>query len=379
MSYNSNYHPMYFLKRQWPVYLSGLLNILIIFLTVNQLTPRLDDASVYIVLLLITTINSWIGGMRYGFFSIAISVFITLYYFVFLQFSHSYILFNNSLKIILFLVTGIAINVIIEKYKQTNLVNEYEEKLEKLKKYIKNLEAEREKMQIEIKSRDEFLSIASHELKTPLTSMLLKIQMLLHSIRNVSLANFSVENLLKQLETAEQQTQRLSLMINDLLNVSLITTGKLHLELSEENFMEIVKEVVNEFSEKLEKEGIPLLIEGDEDIMIKVDKLRMEQVITNLVMNAIKYGNGKPIDIKVRKNNHHAKISITDYGIGIASDQKERIFNLFERGIHDNSVKGLGVGLYIARQIVKAHQGSIHVDSDGASGSTFTVELPISQ
>ncbi|KKQ14801.1 MAG: Sensory box histidine kinase [Candidatus Daviesbacteria bacterium GW2011_GWA1_36_8] len=231
--------------------------------------------------------------------------------------------------------------------------------------------------QSEIKLRDEFLSMASHELKTPLTSMLLQIQSALHNIKNVSLANFSVANLLKMLESVETQTERLSKMINDLLNVSLITTGKLELEKENFDLSKTVREVVNRFVEKLEKEGYTLSLEADKEILGNWDKLRIEQVITNLLTNAIKYGDKKPIEVRVINFNKSGKIHVKDQGIGIPAELQKKIFEKFERAVTSSQFQGSGLGLYITNQIVKAHNGKVHLKSREGKGSTFIVELPV--
>ncbi len=207
--------------------------------------------------------------------------------------------------------------------------------------------------------------------------MLLQLQTALHNIRNVSLANFSVEKLLKMLESAEQQTNRISKMINDLLNVSLITTRKLDLELREVDLSKLTKEVVESFSERLEHEGYKLKLDADSSVVGKWDKIRIEQAVSNLLSNAIKYGDRKPIEVKVTNHNETAKISVVDHGIGIPTEHRENIFALFERAPPQDKYKGLGVGLYITNQIVKAHHGNIRVDSRENKGSTFTIELPL--
>lgn len=230
----------------------------------------------------------------------------------------------------------------------------------------------------EVKARDEFLSIASHELKSPLTAMLLQIQTALHNVKNVSLANFSVAKLLTMLESVEHQTTRLSKMISDLLNISLITTKKLDLEPEKVDLTELAQNVIDNFSDKLTKDGYDLQLEYDKPVIGQWDKVRIEQVITNLITNAIKYGDGKPIHVKIANSDNKGRISITDRGIGIPDEQQGKIFALFERA--DGTKKGyqgLGVGLYITDQIVKAHGGQIKLKSKPGSGSTFTVELPL--
>jgi len=231
---------------------------------------------------------------------------------------------------------------------------------------------------MEIRSRDEFLSIASHELKTPLSATLLKLQTALHNIRSTSLANFSVQNLMDMLLSSEQQTQRLSKMIGDLLDVSLVRTGRIELELEKADLNVITKDVIKGFIEKAKKENIDIRLKAMDSVQGKFDKLRIEQVLINLLTNAMKYGKQKQIDVRVEKANNIGKVTITDYGIGIPSQQKEKIFELFDRGMQNGQRNGLGVGLYITNQIVKAHKGKLKLESKEGKGSTFYVEIPLS-
>lgn len=253
----------------------------------------------------------------------------------------------------------------------------YKQKEKEYLELISQLQKENVQQQKEIKSRDEFLSIASHELKTPLSAMLLQIQTALHNIRNVSLANFSVEKLLNMLQSTEQQSKRLSKMINDLLNVSLIRTGRLDLEKENVDLGQLVKDVVDRFSEKGEREGSPLYLTSNEKVVGNFDKLRIEQAVTNLVSNAIKYGDHEPIEIHVGKKDNIGKITVIDHGIGIPKDRQERIFERFERAVSNHNYKGLGVGLYITRHIVHTHNGRITLESNPNSGSKFTIDLPL--
>ncbi len=208
--------------------------------------------------------------------------------------------------------------------------------------------------------------------------MLLQIQLVLHNIRNVSLANFSIGNLLKMLDNAERQSKRLSKMIGDLLNVSLITTGRIDLELQPTNLAEITKTVVDNFSERMQKEGYEVKLQVlSEQINGSWDRIRIEQVITNLLTNAIKYGNKKPISIVLSQSQNKALLSVSDQGIGIPEEKKELIFARFARAVPAQQYDGLGVGLFITNQIVTAHGGKIKVESKPNKGSKFTVELPL--
>jgi signal transduction histidine kinase len=228
-----------------------------------------------------------------------------------------------------------------------------------------------------VQARDEFLSIASHELKTPLTSMLLQLQTVLRSIKSQSLADFSIEKTMVSLESTISQSKRLSKLVNDLLNISLITTGRLELEKEKTDLARTVKEVVARFEEQASREGSKITTDLSSKIIGNWDRIRLEQVVTNLVSNAIKYGNGKPIKVELTKNKKYSVLKVIDQGIGIPKEQQEKIFDRFQRGQVNSSIKGLGVGLYLISEIVKAHHGKISVESSSEKGSTFTVQLPL--
>lgn len=336
-----------------------------------------QHATYFILCLGAVAIGTWYAGQKVGYTSTAILTPAIAY--LFFPPHYSLILSDISylIDILIFLFSSITIIVIIEHAKNPNDIIMYKEKEKIYLRRIANLEEKNVTLQKEVKARDDFLSIASHELKTPLAAMLLQIQTALHNIRTVSLANFSVESLLKMLQSTEQQSKRLSKMINDLLNVSLITTGRLDLEKEEVDLSQLVKEVVEHFAEKAEKEGSPIAVSATEPVVGDWDKLRISQAITNLISNALKYGHGKPIAIAVTKHKSVARLTIADHGIGIPLDRQERIFERFERGVSNHDYKGLGVGLYISQQIVNTHQGKIKLNSTVNEGSTFVIELPL--
>lgn len=358
-------------------YLLTILSLIFIFLFITQASVFIGKSATYLVFLILITLNVWYGGRKLGYITTIICIIHFLLFFIIPTRLNSLLILTYSIESILFLALSILIISFIEKYKKTDIVRKHVKRENELIIETRMLDRKIKSLQKDVKTRDEFLSIASHELKTPLTSMLLKIQIILHNIRNVSLANFSVSNLMQQLETAEAQTKRLSELINDLLNVSLITTGRMKLTKKEENMTSIVKEVINEFKERINEEGIKLISRLDNGLNASVDRVRIEQVLSNLLSNAIKYGNKKPIDIKLTGDKSKIILSVIDHGIGIPADAKDRIFTLFERGRHDGKIQGLGVGLYIANQIIKAHDGKIKVKSSENHGSEFIVELPV--
>lgn len=325
-------------------------------------------------------LSSWYFGLWAGITATVISAFVSTLFIIPPYSFYSLLQPAGIIEITAFVCEGLIISYVIDSRDKKTKILEYRELQKNLRKRILELEIENELTKKEIKSRDEFLSIASHELKTPLTSMLLQTQHAIHSMKNVSLANFSIESLLHMLESAENQTKRLSRMINDLLNVSLITTGNLQLEFEEVNLNLLVKEVLGEFSPRIAKENYEVKLVEEDKIESHWDKIRVEQAFSNIISNALKYGNRKPITITIKKNKHYAKVSVADMGMGIAKEKQKKIFELFERGGIEKDrkgQKGLGVGLYITRQITHAHGGDIEVSSKVGKGSVFTMLLPL--
>lgn len=224
--------------------------------------------------------------------------------------------------------------------------------------------------------RDEFLSIASHELKTPLTSLRLQLEIAQRQVKPEQGTAPSPERLAKVFGVATAQVDKLNSLVEDLLDVSRIELGKLTYEFQKEDLREIVRSVTERFADALRAQACPLTIEAPEPIEIRCDRFRMEQVVTNLLSNAMKYGPGGPIRISLAKAESKARLAVSDSGIGIPEDKLELIFNRFERAADKSNVGGLGLGLYISREIVRAHGGDIRAISELGKGSTFLVELP---
>ncbi len=357
-------------------YGAAVVLALLAFFLAFVITPIAGSFAYIILFFPVITVSARFGGLKAG---VLTAVLLTCGALYLLLYRHTTVVPSEMVSYVtLFIVVleGLFISYIIDKsIQQTELV-EYRKREADYLHRITILEQKYHKAEDEIRARDEFLSIASHELKTPLTSMLLQLQTALHNIRNVSLANFSVENLMKMLDSAEHQSKRLSKMINDLLNVSLITTGKLHLELEDFDMKDLVNDVVVQFAEKLKRQGYTLDLETDKEIHVHWDKLRIEQVLTNLISNAMKYGKNNPITVKVKKHGDKVKITVTDQGIGIPAEKLKTVFGRFERAVSAQDYKGLGIGLYITHQIVAAHGGLIHIESKVDKGSSFIVEMP---
>ena len=224
-----------------------------------------------------------------------------------------------------------------------------------------------------VRIRDEFLSIASHELRTPITPLRLQLQATLRQLRKGEIGTTDVE---ARTETALRQTERIATLVNDLLEVSRISMGRLTLQAEAMDLGESAREVVEQHEWEARNAGCALSLRAD-PVVGRWDKLRIEQVLTNLLANAIKYGAGKPVEVAVERVDGTATLMIRDHGIGISKEDQERIFDRFERAVSVRSYGGMGLGLYVARQIVLAHGGSIRIQSAPGQGSTFTVNLPL--
>jgi PAS domain S-box-containing protein len=226
-----------------------------------------------------------------------------------------------------------------------------------------------------IGDREKFLSIASHELKTPLTSLQLQLQVALRMLKKGG--PDALKTAVAQLTIAERQGFRIGKLVNDLLDISRITAGKLDLEIDDCDLSELIRSVATHFSAELADKGVTVEIRSPEPVWGRWDRFRLDQVVTNLLSNAIKYGDGKPIAITVEAvNKSDVKIIVRDQGIGMEPDFLNKIFTPFEQGEPSAQRGGLGLGLYISRQIIEAHGGRITVTSMPGEGSTFIVQLP---
>jgi PAS domain S-box-containing protein len=227
-----------------------------------------------------------------------------------------------------------------------------------------------------IRARDEFLSVASHELRTPLSALQLQIQTLLQPPRRSPQAVLSPEQIKAKLEMAYRQTERLTRLVGELMDVSRITAGRLRLQLEEIDLSAVVRDVVGRFGEEATRTHSNVEINAVTPVVGRWDRIRMEQVVANLLTNAFKFGGGKPVAITVEERGAVGRLVVVDHGIGIAAEDVERIFQRYEQAISSRAFGGLGLGLYIARQIIEAHGGSIRVESRLGAGSKFTIDLP---
>jgi signal transduction histidine kinase len=234
----------------------------------------------------------------------------------------------------------------------------------------------RQKAERAISSRDEFLSVASHELKTPLTSLKLQLQMAERRVKPELGLMPVPEKIVHSIRSSLKQTERLTKLVDELLDVSRIQSGKLMFQFEELKLQEVLGEVIARFDDQLRQVNCLIQTEIPSELRVNWDRSRFEQVVANLLSNAIKYAPGKPIHIKSSLAGTMVRFVVQDFGPGIPKEKQDRIFDRFERATHSRNISGLGLGLYIVRQIIDGHRGSIHVESEPELGSSFVIDIP---
>jgi PAS domain S-box-containing protein len=223
-----------------------------------------------------------------------------------------------------------------------------------------------------VRMRDEFLAIASHELRTPLSTLVLRLGLLeRHAITgNMAQVQASVDR-------AKDQTERMRRLVDRLLDVSQLASGRLELELEDGDLGEVVKEAVERFSEVASNAKCEIRLTAPSGIIARVDKFRLDEAIGNVISNAIKYGPGKPITVDLKAKDGKATLVVQDRGIGIPPDDLSRVFGRFERTTISHNYGGLGLGLYIANQVIEQHEGSIRAENRSGGGVRIVIELPL--
>jgi len=235
----------------------------------------------------------------------------------------------------------------------------------------------REQLEAALRARQDFLSIAGHELKTPLTSVMLNLHAM--DVALQARLNIDDDRVLVRWQALGRELRRLDRLVEQLLDISRITAGKMPLIPERVDLGELVREVVDRFWSPSMEPGI-IDVKQTGPVEGFWDRWRLDQILTNLLSNAIKYGQGRPISIEFGpvgpEHGSDVSIAVRDRGIGMSPDALGRIFDRFERAVTDREYGGFGLGLWIARQVVQAMDGTITAESEPGRGSTFTVRLP---
>jgi signal transduction histidine kinase len=218
-----------------------------------------------------------------------------------------------------------------------------------------------------VAARDALFSVAAHDLQTPITALLLQLQM----AKRIN----DPEQTERSLDVAIRQTRRLSEMIEQLMDVSRIRSGHMVLERTDFDLAALAEDVVDRLAPQAAEANCTVELDLDE-VRGSWDRTRLEQVVTNLLVNATKYAPGGPIRVRVHARQDTAILRVTDSGPGIPADKRERIFDRYERGEPESKASGLGLGLFIVKQIVQLHGGSVRVETGASGGAEFVVEIP---
>ncbi len=226
-----------------------------------------------------------------------------------------------------------------------------------------------------VRAREEFISVAAHELRTPLTAMLLQLQRLEALSAGEVRSDASRRD--ECASRAVAAAQRFAALVDGLLDASRLTHGYIHLNLEDFDLASATREVIDRLASTAKRAGCELRLEAPSSVPGRWDLLRVEQVLTNLLSNALKYGAGRPVHVVVERRDDRAHIEVRDHGIGIPPEIAGKIFERFGRAGSISHYGGLGLGLYLARQVIEAHDGTIRFESRPSEGCTFSIDLPL--
>lgn len=271
------------------------------------------------------------------------------------------------------------VQVFVALYRQRTELRRQLVALEEARRRQQALVSELQTAQVDLKRalqmRDEFMSMVVHELRTPLSVLAMEVRVRQHQIAAGNATFFATDNLGKMFERDQRQVRSLTRLIDDMLDVSQIQHGKLSIRRGRCDLTAMLRRVVGEVQGQ--RGDVPITLTADGvDVVGEWDEFRLEQVVVNLLTNALRYGGGKPIEVVLSELPGAAIIRVSDQGVGIALEDRSRVFEQFVRVGDRLRTPGLGLGLYITKQLVEAHGGTISVESTLGEGSTFCVALP---
>jgi len=241
---------------------------------------------------------------------------------------------------------------------------------------LRELNQTQGELQRSLRMRDEFMSLVAHELRTPLNTLFLETQMRSLQLKRGTLASIQPDQFDAMIKRDERQIKAMIRLIDDMLDVSRMRSGQLSIRPAQVELMTLLERVVSDLSLQANATGCKLSLQEHPPVQGCWDEFRVEQVVVNLLTNALRYGGGQPVEVSVQYAEDQVRIHVRDEGKGIAPQDLERIFEPYERGARNGEPKGLGLGLYISRQLAVSHGGELRVTSKPGEGSTFTLILP---
>ncbi|MFI8393174.1 hybrid sensor histidine kinase/response regulator [Pseudomonas sp. Choline-02u-1] len=275
------------------------------------------------------------------------------------------------------------VNVFVDLYRQSKAMKQQVEALEQARREQEALLQQLQSTQLEleqaVRMRDDFMSIVAHEVRTPLNGLILETQLRKMHLARDNASAFTLDKMQAMVDRDERQIKSLIRLIEDMLDVSRIRTGKLSIRPSRFDLVQLVSNLLQNFAPQMEAAETSVSFEAGAPVEGCWDEFRIEQVVSNLLTNALRYGGRSPIQVRVYREGDEAWVEVQDHGIGISAENQKRIFQQFERVSAKTVVAGLGLGLFISDQIVAAHGGSIVVESEINEGALFRVCLPIQE
>lgn len=271
--------------------------------------------------------------------------------------------------------------VFVDLFRQRKALDEQLAALERSRaeqeQLLGQLQVTRHELEHAVRMRDDFMSIVSHEVRTPLNGLILETQLRKMHLARDNADAFTLDKMRAMVERDERQINSLIRLIEDILDVSRIRTGKLSIRPSQFDLTQLVAGLIENLDAQAAAADSSIEFAGKVPLIGIWDAFRIEQVVANLLTNALRYGANRPIQVRTFVQQQLACIEVRDQGIGISEQNQQRIFQQFERVDANQGKAGLGLGLYISEQIVLAHGGRIDVQSVEGQGATFTVRLPL--